>query len=569
MIRSLWIAKTGMEAQQTKLDTISQQPRQRRHQRLQARPRRVRGPDVPEPAPAGAASREQTQLPTGLQVGLGVRPVATVAHLHRRATCSRPATTWTSPSRARASSRCRCPTAPPATRATARLPGRRQRPARHQRRLCGAAGITIPAGAQTVTIAPTARSASPCSGQAPPQQVGQLQLAGFVNPAGLEPRAATCGPRPPPPARQRRRAGQQRPGHAAAGLRRGQQRQRGRGAGGDDPDPARLRAELQGHSDLRPDAAAPGAAVMVPPRCAFGAPPQGGARGRAGGAGPVAPAGGRFAPSVLAAAGRLQRWVVGASLSARARSMTSRRRWTWGRRRWRRRCRRWWRLPTARSSSGGQLPAAVRGPPRPPAGDTLVVKIVEKVSATPEVQQHRRQSGTLSGRHHRAAGHQPTRRCARASVGGTLGNAFDGKGTTESSNDFSGTITAIVTGVLPNGHLLISGEKQIGVNSNVDVLRFSGQVDPRASSPATPCPEHPDRQRARGAARPRPAGRRAGHGLAGASVFQYETPTLTRSLPPDLRQAGNPHAHVVRCPPRGLACLPGGRLGTPASAALC
>jgi len=34
--------------------------------------------------------------------------------------------------------------------------------------------------------------------------------------------------------------------------------------------------------------------------------------------------------------------------------------------------------------------------------------------------------------------------------------------------------------VLPNGHLIISGEKQIGVNHNVDVLRFSGQVDPRA-----------------------------------------------------------------------------------------
>jgi flagellar L-ring protein precursor FlgH len=34
--------------------------------------------------------------------------------------------------------------------------------------------------------------------------------------------------------------------------------------------------------------------------------------------------------------------------------------------------------------------------------------------------------------------------------------------------------------VLPNGHLLIAGEKQIGVNTNVDVLRFSGQVDPKS-----------------------------------------------------------------------------------------
>ena len=31
--------------------------------------------------------------------------------------------------------------------------------------------------------------------------------------------------------------------------------------------------------------------------------------------------------------------------------------------------------------------------------------------------------------------------------------------------------------------MLITGEKQIGVNQNVDVLRFSGQVDPRAIQP--------------------------------------------------------------------------------------
>jgi hypothetical protein len=69
---------------------------------------------------------------------------------------------------------------------------------------------------------------------------------------------------------------------------------------------------------------------------------------------------------------------------------------------------------------------------------------------------------------------------ARATVGGTSSNTFAGKGSTENSNDFSGTITATVIEVLPNGHLVISGEKQIGVNHNVDVLRFSGQVDPRA-----------------------------------------------------------------------------------------
>ncbi len=57
-------------------------------------------------------------------------------------------------------------------------------------------------------------------------------------------------------------------------------------------------------------------------------------------------------------------------------------------------------------------------------------------------------------------------------------NAFSGKGNATSGNDFKGNITATVIEVLPNGHLVVSGEKQIGVGSNVDVLRFSGQVDP-------------------------------------------------------------------------------------------
>ena len=37
--------------------------------------------------------------------------------------------------------------------------------------------------------------------------------------------------------------------------------------------------------------------------------------------------------------------------------------------------------------------------------------------------------------------------------------------------------------VLPNGHLLVAGDKQIGVNQNVDVMRFSGTVDPRLIQP--------------------------------------------------------------------------------------
>ena len=115
-------------------------------------------------------------------------------------------------------------------------------------------------------------------------------------------------------------------------------------------------------------------------------------------------------------------------------------------------------------------------------GDTLTIQIVEKVSASQKSTSSVDKNGTLAGAVTALPGIAPNS-FGRATIGGNSANTFGGKGATESSNDFSGTITVLVTGVLPNGHLLIQGEKQIGVNANVDVLRFSGQVDPRAIQP--------------------------------------------------------------------------------------
>jgi flagellar L-ring protein FlgH len=120
-------------------------------------------------------------------------------------------------------------------------------------------------------------------------------------------------------------------------------------------------------------------------------------------------------------------------------------------------------------------------------GDTLVVQIVEKVSASQKSTSSIDKSGSLSGSVTALPG-VSANAFARANAAGTSANTFAGKGATESSNDFSGTITVVVRQVLPNGHLLITGEKQIGVNSNVDVLRFSGQVDPRAIQPGNSVP---------------------------------------------------------------------------------
>ena len=120
-------------------------------------------------------------------------------------------------------------------------------------------------------------------------------------------------------------------------------------------------------------------------------------------------------------------------------------------------------------------------------GDTIIVQIIEKVSATQTSTSTVDREGTLEAGI-TAMPLASANSFNRASASASQKNNFSGKGTTENSNDFSGVITATVVRVLPNGHLIVAGEKQIGVNANVDVLRFSGQVDPRAIAPGNTVP---------------------------------------------------------------------------------
>lgn len=110
-------------------------------------------------------------------------------------------------------------------------------------------------------------------------------------------------------------------------------------------------------------------------------------------------------------------------------------------------------------------------------GDTLTIVISERVNASQSSTSSIDKTGGVSAGITALPGLTP-KTFSRAGAEASSNNTYSGKGSTENTNDFSGTVTAIVTEVLPNGHLMITGEKQIGVNQNVDVLRFSGQVDP-------------------------------------------------------------------------------------------
>lgn len=115
-------------------------------------------------------------------------------------------------------------------------------------------------------------------------------------------------------------------------------------------------------------------------------------------------------------------------------------------------------------------------------GDTITVQIVERVSASARSTSTVEKKGGLEGSVSALpllAGNS----FARAGVSGRSANTFSGKGGTENASQFTGTITATVVDVLPSGHLVVAGDKQIGVNDNVDVLHFSGHVDPRTIQP--------------------------------------------------------------------------------------
>ena len=187
MIRSLWVAKTGMEGQQTKLDAISN------NLANVATAGFKRGGVVFEDLmyqnlrPAGAATSEQSQLPTGLQLGLGTRVAATTRNFGQ-GTLQQSGNNLDVAIKGHGFFQVQLPDG---TTGYTR-DGSFQMDANGQ--IVTAAGfvvqpgITVPNNAQAISIAADGTVNVTIPGQAAPRNVGQIQIATFANPAGLDPR---------------------------------------------------------------------------------------------------------------------------------------------------------------------------------------------------------------------------------------------------------------------------------------------------------------------------------------------------------------------------------------------
>jgi len=187
VIRSLWISKTGLDAQQTQLDVISNNLANvstNGYKRARAVFEDLLYQTIRQP---GAQSSQQTQLPSGLQIGTGVRPVAT----EKIFTQGNLQQTGNPLDLAIQGAGFFQILLPDGTTAYTR-DGSFQ--VNNQGALVTASGfavqpaVTIPPNALTITVGHDGTVSVTQAGSSAATQVGTLQLVNFINPAGLQSR---------------------------------------------------------------------------------------------------------------------------------------------------------------------------------------------------------------------------------------------------------------------------------------------------------------------------------------------------------------------------------------------
>lgn len=185
MIPSLYIAKTGLDAQQTNMDVIANNLANvstNGFKRQRAVFEDLLYQTVRQP---GAQSSEQTNLPSGLQIGTGVRPVST-ERLFSQGNLSQTSNSKDIAVKGEGFFQVQLPDG---TTAYTR-DGSFQVDQNGQ--LVTSSGyqvipaITIPANALSMTVGRDGIVSVTVQGQTAAQQVGQLTLSTFINNSGLE-----------------------------------------------------------------------------------------------------------------------------------------------------------------------------------------------------------------------------------------------------------------------------------------------------------------------------------------------------------------------------------------------
>jgi flagellar basal-body rod protein FlgG len=187
MTPALWAAKTGLDAQQTRMTVTSnnlanvsttgyKKSRGVFEDLIYQNVRQV-----------GASTSQDTQAPTGMSLGTGVRVVATEKQ-YTQGSLNNTGNSLDLAVQGRGFFQILLPDGTLAyTRdGTFQLNSQGQMVTSSGYTL--QPGITIPSGAQSISIGTDGIVSVSVAGQSTPTQVGTLQLTDFVNPAGLQPR---------------------------------------------------------------------------------------------------------------------------------------------------------------------------------------------------------------------------------------------------------------------------------------------------------------------------------------------------------------------------------------------
>ncbi len=187
MINSLWISKTGMEAQQMQLDVISNNLANVSTNGFKRANAVFEDLMYQNLRQVGANSTEQSQLPTGLQVGLGVRTVAT-SRSFAQGSLQQTSNKLDVAVQGNGFFQISMPDG--TTNYT--RDGSFQVDATGQlvtaTGLPVAPGVTVPANATSIAIGGDGTVTAQVPGTPTPQGIGTITLVSFINPAGLDPK---------------------------------------------------------------------------------------------------------------------------------------------------------------------------------------------------------------------------------------------------------------------------------------------------------------------------------------------------------------------------------------------
>ena len=186
MMNSLWIAKTGMTAQQTQLDVISHNLANVSTTGFKRNRAEFQDLIYQNLRQVGAQTTEENQLPTGLHLGLGVNVVAT----SRNFTQGGLQQSGNNLDVAINGDGFFEITLPDGTTGYTR-DGPFQLDAQGRIVTSGglpvAPGITGPAGTKSISISENGEVSAIVAGSVAPQPLGSLSMSSFVNSAGLQP----------------------------------------------------------------------------------------------------------------------------------------------------------------------------------------------------------------------------------------------------------------------------------------------------------------------------------------------------------------------------------------------